>query len=365
MSTTSSTPFYQKFSLSLLGIVLIGALIFIGKSIALPIAFACVFAILLLPVHKWMVKKGMPEVISLLLSIFLALLFFSALIYFLSSQVASFANDLPQIKEKLNHHITTVKGWVSQQFGISAGKQEQAIAEAAEGMKSSGSGMAGNMFMTAAQGLLMIFLLPVYTFLIMYYRRLIRKFFIKVFRDGQRGKVEEVINESQVIIQSYMVGLLIELAIVAVLNAAGFFFLGIQYAIFLAVLAAVLNMIPYIGMLIAAIICMGVTLTTSDNVSDVVWVGVMLTAVQFIDNNLIMPKVVGSKVRINALASIVGVLVGGALGGVGGMFLSIPGVAIMKAVFERVPELEAWGLLLGDDNELGNKKPGRRKTSNK
>jgi predicted PurR-regulated permease PerM len=235
--------------------------------------------------------------------------------------------------------------------------------KAATDMQSSGSGMIGNTFMAAASGLLMLFLLPVYMFLFMYYRKLIRDFLTGVFKDAHRGQVEEVIDESKVIIQSYMVGLLIELAIVTVLNAVGFLVLGIQYAIFLALLAAVLNMIPYIGMLIASIICMGVTLTTSDNVSDIIWVGVMLTVVQFIDNNFIMPYVVGSKVRINALASIIGVLVGGALAGVGGMFLSIPGVAIMKSVFERVPELKPWGLLLGDDQ--GKKKTTRKRAGAK
>ncbi len=54
------------------------------------------------------------------------------------------------------------------------------------------------------------------------------------------------------------------------------------------------------------------------------------------------------KCRINALVSIVGVLVGGAIAGVSGMFLSIPVIAMMKVVFDRVEGLEAWGIFLGD-----------------
>ena len=76
-------------------------------------------------------------------------------------------------------------------------------------------------------------------------------------------------------------------------------------------------------------------------------VGVFLT-VQFIDNNLLVPLVVGSKVRINALVSIVGVLIGGALAGISGMFLSIPAIAILKVIFDRVDGLKPWGILLGD-----------------
>ena len=149
-----------------------------------------------------------------------------------------------------------------------------------------------------------------------------------------------------------MVGLLLEMAIVTILNTTGFLIIGIQYAVFLAVLAAVLNLIPYIGMLVASVICMAVTLTTSDNVADIIWVGVILIAVQFIDNNFIMPYVVSSKVRINALVTIIGVLIGGALAGIPGMFLSIPGIAILKAIFDRVDGLNPWGDLLGDDQKV-------------
>jgi predicted PurR-regulated permease PerM len=209
----------------------------------------------------------------------------------------------------------------------------------------------------------MVVLLPIYTFLIMYYRGLIRKFFMDIFPDRHRKSVEEVMQESKNIVQSYMVGLLIEMAIVTALNATGFLIVGIEYAIFLAVLAAILNMIPYVGMLVATVICVLITLTTSTNLSDMIWVSVTLLVVQFIDNNFLMPYVVSSKVRINALVSIIGVLVGGALAGVSGMFLSIPGIAILKAVFDRVEELKPWGMLMGDDMSMV--KPRRRQRATK
>ena len=117
-------------------------------------------------------------------------------------------------------------------------------------------------------------------------------------------------------------------------------------------LAAIQNMIPYVGILIATLVCMLITLANSNNISDIIWVGVVLTIVQFIDNNFLMPYVVSSKVKINALVSIIGVLVGGALAGVSGMFLSIPGIAIMKAIFDRVDGLQPWGLILGDDKSM-------------
>lgn len=359
MPENTATPFYVKFCLNLLTIVLLGGLIYIGSDILMPLFFAAVLAILLLPVNNWMVKKGFPKVPAMLVSILLALIFIGSVIYFLSSQVASFMGDLPQIKERLNEHWHTVQVWIRKSFHLSYKEQDKAIADATSGMKDSGTSVVGSTLVSAVQVLLYVILLPLYTFLILYYRGLIRKFLVDIFSERHKSSVEEVISESKSIIQGYMVGLLIEMAIVTALNATSFFIIGIEYAIFLAVLVAILNMIPYIGMLVATVICMLITLTTSSNLSDVVWVAVALTIVQFIDNNLLMPYVVSSKVRINALVSIIGVLVGGALAGVSGMFLSIPGVAIMKTIFERVDGLKPWGMLMGDDLSMVNPKKKR------
>lgn len=361
MSTTTM-PFYAKLCLHLISIFILGMLLYAGSSILMPLCFAIVLAMLLLPIVNWFIRKGVPSVLSMLLAILLAGLFAGGIIYFLSSQVASFMNDLPAIKVKLNQHLSTLQQWINDQLNISTKQQEAAVESAKQNMQQSGSSGMGTALMGIASTLVMLILIPIYTFLILYYRKLIHKFLLDVFTDRHRSKVEDVLTESKTIVQGYMVGLLLEMAIVTALNTAGFLVIGIQYAVFLAVLAAVLNLIPYVGMLIASIICMAVTLTTSDNIGDIVWVGVILIAVQFIDNNFIMPYIVSSKVRINALVTIIGVLIGGALAGLSGMFLSIPAIAILKVIFDRVDGLKPWGDLLGDDQStLIKKRKGRVK----
>ena len=354
MSTTS-IPFYVKLCLHLVTIFILGMLIHAGSDILMPVCFAILLAMLLLPFVNWLIRKGIPDVAAMLLAILLAALFVGGIIYFLSSQVASFMNDLPAIKEKLSHHISTLQNWIIDRLNISMKQQDSAVESAKQNMQQGSSGM-GDALLGIANAMVMLVLLPIYTFLILYYRKLIHKFLLDVFADRYRSNVEEVLTESKTIVQGYMVGLMLEMAIVTILNTAGFLIIGIQYAIFLALLAAVLNLIPYIGMLIASVICMAVTLTTSENAADIIWVGVILIAVQFIDNNFIMPYVVSSKVRINALVSIIGVLMGGALAGLSGMFLSIPAIAILKIIFERVEGLKPWGELLGDDQRISTSK---------
>lgn len=354
MSTTS-IPFYVKLCLHLVSIYILGMLIYAGSDILMPLCFAIVLAMLLLPVVNWLIRKGIPGVLSIILAILVAALFADGILYFLSSQVASFMNDLPAIKEKLTHHISTLQSWINDQLNISMKQQASAVESAKQNMQE-GTAQVGTALVGVASVMVMLILLPIYTFLILYYRKLIHKFLLDVFAPRYRPQVEEVLTESETIVQGYMLGLLLEMAIVTILNTAGFLIIGIQYAVFLGLLAAVLNLIPYIGMLIASVICMAVTLTTSDNVGEIVWVGVILIVVQFIDNNFIMPYVVSSKVRINALVTIIGVLVGGALAGLSGMFLSIPAIAILKAIFDRVEGLKPWGELLGDGQTNSSKK---------
>lgn len=352
MIKTDPVPFYKKLCFTLISLTLICLIIYTGENIITPVAYAIVLAILLLPFTNFLEKLKVPKVIASLIAIFTAVIFISIIVYFLSSQISGFVQDIPSIKSHLSDHFHTVQKWVYQKFNFTVREQTKFIDNATDEIKNSGTSVLGQTFLSVTEALLVVVLLPVYTFLILYYRNMIRKFLIAVFKDEHESKVKEVLTESRSIVQGYMMGLIIEMVIVASFNAIGFFMLGIQYAIFLGVLAAILNMIPYIGMLIASIFCMLITLTTSTHISDIIGVAIVLTVVQFIDNNIIMPKVVSSKVKINALISILGVLIGGALAGISGMFLSIPAIAILKVIFDRVEELKPWGILLGDETGI-------------
>lgn len=346
-------PFYFRFSLILLMLLLVAVALYYGSDIIVPFAFSALLAILLIPLNNYLERKKVSRPTAIVVSLGISFLFIFGIIYFLSIQILAFLDDIPIIKERINELIYSLQRWLHQRFGLSMRAQTNYINTA----KVSGSGILGDTFLSITDILLGLILLPIYTFLILYYRDMLKKFMIAIFKDGNRDTVEDVLRESRGVVQNYMVGLLIEMGIVAVINFIGFAIIGIEYAVFLAVFAAILNLIPYIGMLIASIFCCIVTLTTSDNNIDAIWTLVVLWIVQFFDNNIIMPKVVGSKVKINAMITILGVLIGGALCGIPGMFLSIPGIAILKVIFERVDNLKPWGMLLGDD--ITSNQPGK------
>jgi predicted PurR-regulated permease PerM len=365
MEIKNDSPFYLRFGLSMLSLAILSIAIYLGRHIFIPFFFSVLLSVLLLPVIRFLQKKQLSKVLSITLSLVVSLFFIGIIVYFISTQIGHFLEDIPALEKRFNQLLWSAQKWVLENFNIAIRKQNQYISDTAEQMKTESTHLVSRTFVTLTEALSYIIFLPIYTFLLLYHKEMIKRFLIEIFKDGNKEKVREVLVESQLISQQYITGLLIELCIVFLLNTTGFLILGIKYPIFLALISALLNIVPYIGMLIANIFCLIITLMTASDPSYALWVAVVLSSVQIIDNNILMPYIVGSKVKLNALAIIIGVLIAGALAGVAGMFLCIPALAVMKVIFERVDNLKPWAILLGDETTIAeeNKNPIKRTLS--
>lgn len=348
-------PFYIKSTVIIFGLILLTYVLINLRDILVPLSFAMIIAILLNPLVSRFQKKRIPKVLSIILTMLIALIFMLGLFYFLSTQLAQFGESAPLLVKKFNDLLGTFTIWVKNQFGISFEKQAQLLKEAGNSSKA----LVGQTLGTALGILGVVFLIPVYVFLFLWNKTRILNFLYEVFAEENTEKVADILNETKTAIQGYMVGLLIEAGIVAVMNSAALLILDVKYAILFGVIGAILNMIPYIGGIIAIALPVLMATITKDGYSTQLGVIGAYMLIQFIDNNFLVPNIVSSKVQINALVSILVVLLGGALWGVSGMFLSIPIIAIVKIIFDRIEDLKPWGRLLGDDIPLENSK-GRR-----
>ena len=349
--TIRSWPLYAKITCIVILIYLVFYLLFIGQQIITPLGFAFMFSILLRPLEKKLIKWGCPHVLAIIISIGFGILCFAGLVTFLSKQTASFIKDVPAIKANLTHLWDQFQQWMGHTFHLSHEEQQKLIEKAKnETMNDIQPVGTLNVITTSIATLA---LLPVYIFLFLYYRTLLMRFVSELFDPKHSSNVQEVMQEIRYVMQHYITGLLTETSIVGVLNVLGLIFIGAPYALLLGIFAAILNLIPYIGGLIAVVLTALITYSNTGSITKMVWSVGILLVVQMIDNNFLVPRVIASKVKLNALISIVGVLIGGALCGLGGMFLSIPLIAICKVIFDRVPALQPWGKLFGDDIPSG------------
>lgn len=351
MNDFKTVSYSQKLSYQLLMILLIGIFIYLGHGVLVPIYFSILLAILLLPVTSLLKKLYIPDTLANLIAVILALSLIGGVVYFLSSQIAGFLNDIPSIREQLGLHIHTLQNWIVDKLHLSTAEQKVFLENAREGVRNTGGQYIGQTFLTVSETVMLIVLVAIYSFLILCYRQLIRRFLFAVFKSQHKESLTLVLIESKQIIQKYMTGLIIEMAIVATCNSAVLLLIGIKYAIFLGIFAAILNIIPYIGLVAGLLFTVLVTLGNSSSMNDIIWVIVSMEIIHFLDSNFLMTKIVGSKVKINALMTIVGVVIGGTLIGLPGIFLALPTIAILNVIFSQIDSLKPWSILLSDDRE--------------
>ena len=338
-------PFYAKIAFVFISLFALVYTLWVGKIILIPITYAFILAILLNPIVNFLLARKIPKMIAIGIVVLLAFSLFSAILYVLILQSASFSALIPEIKIKFSEISTRVLDWVSAITNIESADISAWILR--NGYSQLGGIASGKNLSMAGQLAATTFLIPVYLCMILYFKPLFIEFIRRLFDIRHHRALEEVLESTKKIIQSYLVGLSFELVIVATLNSIGLYILGIEYAILIGVLGAILNLIPYLGGILGVLVFMVVALVTKTP-AHMVYVMAMYSFIQLIDNNVIVPRVVASRVQINAFVSIIVVLVGGAIWGITGMFLSIPVIAIIKVIFDHIDGLKPWGYLLGD-----------------
>jgi predicted PurR-regulated permease PerM len=341
-------PFYAKASLLIIGLYVFISILYIAQNIIVPLVFSVIIAIVLHPVVNFFVRLKMNRVIAIVITISLTTLIIAAFCAFLFSQASQFSESWPILVDKFSGVLNDTTKWVSGYFDINPGKIHAWITKTKGELLHISNEAIGQTIITVGTGVMILFLVPVYVFIILYYHRLLIEFIHRVFGSSDQKQVSEIVTQTKTVVQRYLVGLIIEAAIVATLNTIALLALGIEYAFLLGIIGALVNVIPYIGGIVAVALPMMVALATKSTAWYALYVMVIYYIIQLIDNNYIVPIIVSSKVKINALFSIIVVFAGNSLWGISGMFLSIPLLAIVKLIFDHIEPLKPWGFLLGD-----------------
>lgn len=341
-------PLSLKIPIFIVGLVAFIFMLHIGKGIILPIIFAVLIAIILHPFVNLITRFKIHRIVAISITLLLSLIVIAGFGTFLYSQFISLSDSLPQFIEKGTLIFNESNEWATSSFDLSPEKINEWIDKLKGNVINNSGEKIGRTIINLGSLLGALFLIPVYVFLLLFYQPLLIEFIRRLFGKDNLPEVNKIISQVKTLIQSYLVGLSIQVAIIATLYTIGLLFLGIQYALVLAILGALLNLIPYLGAILAAMMPMFVAFATKSSQWSIFFVLGLYIIVQAIDNNFIVPKVVASKVKINVLVSIFVVIAFGSLWGIAGMFLSIPLTAIIKLIFDHIEPLKPWGFLLGD-----------------
>ncbi len=341
-------PFFAKASLFFIGLYALISMLYIGQGIIVPFVFAVIISIVLHPVVNFFVDKKINRILAIFITLILTILVIATLGVFIFSQAMGFSESWPKMIEKFTEIFNQTINLASGYFDISPEKINAWITKSESELISNSSSTIGQTLVNVGNGLVVLFIIPVYIFMLLFYHPLLIEFFRRVFGANNRNEVSQIISQIKTVIQRYLTGLAIEFVIMATLNSVSLLVLGIQYAILIGIIGALVNVIPYIGGIVSVSLPMIIALATKTSPWFAFYVLAIYWVIQMIDNHYIIPFIVASKVKINALISILAVLVFGALWGLPGMFLSIPLTAIIKVIFDHTEPLKSLGFLLGD-----------------
>lgn len=359
-----SQPFNIKLAVVLFSIICLGYLAILGQTLLAPLLTSFLLALLLLPManfleQKWRFKRSLASIVSVVLMIAVI----TGILYFLANQLTDLWQDWPLLKKQGETSFHDLQHWIYGTFGVNTQRQIEYVKDSASSALATSASVVAATLMTLSSTLLFLSFLLLFTFFILNYRKVLFTFLTSVFEEQHTEKVGEIVRKIQYIIKKYITGLFLQMFIVTVLMMGVLSLLGVKYAVLLGLISGIFNIIPYIGIFTALLISVLITFATA-GAGKVLLVVIAFVAVHAVDGNILMPLVVGSKVKINALFAFIGIVVGEMIWGISGMFLCIPYLAMLKIIFDRVESLQPWGILLGGEEKPQKKRKVYRITKN-
>ena len=341
-------PFWLKAPIILLGLYLLVLIMSYGRFILMPLAFAALFSMLLSPVIKRFESWRMNRAVSIILALSIILILLSVFVTFITLQIIQFSDSLADVADKFKSTSYGGLHFIEGITGISEERQTEYIKNGLRNLFETGGEFMSSMAEATMGTLIFMGLLPIFIFFMLYYKEMYKTFLEKTFENSHNSDIHIVVKRVQRVTQNYLVGLFTVIGIMALLNAIGLLIIGLDYAIFFAVFASFLTIIPFVGSILGMLPAVLYAFLFGGSLWLPVLVISVFTIVQIIESSFLTPKIVGSRVSINPFVAIIVLLVGAELWGIAGMILFIPLLGIIRVGVSQVRELKPYGYLLGN-----------------
>jgi predicted PurR-regulated permease PerM len=324
-----------------------------GAQLLVPLTWAFLFSFVMMPLCERLERK-----LSRSASAIIATLVFCAvsglIMFWLIYQAVSILQNEPvlfdKVKGGVDKLISSIEGFldipvIAAESPITEKNFRDIVGFFARGVSSMG------------ENLVTVTLIPMYLFFILNYRGLWTRFFAARFQGELQAELEAFASKSQESIRNYLLGTVILTAVSAAMSFLILLAFGVSYAFFFGVFISMLNLIPYIGNLLAFAVVLLFAWVTKDSGLTVLFIGVALYAANMIQENFLRPKLVGDKMEMNAMMVFSAVVVGGMIWGFSGMVLFIPLLGILQALLNSHPAWKPFAIFFEPDEKQKLVKP--------
>lgn len=335
-------------SISLIGFIfLVVAGLYYGSNFLIPIAISALLTLLLIPIANFLEKMGIHRLIASFICVLLMLFIFGGLVYIVTWQASGISDNLQEIILRIQKLILKLQEFLAETIGISAESQKIWFNKQSASGPSEAIVLAGSMLSFLMGILIKSILVLVYLFLFLSSRSHLKKFILMLVPHSEMKETERMISDAGKVSQKYLSGLGMMIVMLWVMYGIGFSIIGVESALFFAVLCGILEIVPFIGNLTGT--SLTILMVISQGGSNSMIVGVFFTymLIQFIQTYILEPLVVGSEVNINPLFTILILVFMEIIWGIPGMIMAIPMLGIVKIICDHIAPLKPYAFLIG------------------
>jgi predicted PurR-regulated permease PerM len=331
----------------MLAIVLFFYILITARLFLYPVALAVLFAYLLYPLANYLEKHRIPRILAILVSLILFFSILTGALLILYKRLGVFVSDLPNFRVKALSNIDILQDKIGEVFGISDFRLVDFLRARVAQLFDQSSNFINRAFTTTTGTLFRLAILPVFIFMLLFYRTKYAYFILKLVRQEKRLLTIRILREVSKVTSRYMGGIFTVILILCFLNSAGLILIDLKYPIVFGLIAAFFNFIPFFGTIIGYSLPFVFALLTGDSPNLALRVLVVFLIVQFTEHNILSPNIIGSYVQLNPFIIILGIIAGGLVWGLPGMFIVVPVLAAFRIIFVNVDSLKPYGYLLG------------------
>lgn len=348
----------------------------LSTAFLVPIVFASLLTLICTPlsrkIERFGISRGLASFSCVILSIVAFLMFF----WIISAQISNISERWPEAKKALKPKLESAQEFISEKTGISTQEQmemiygssnkenptqstsEQIEEDPSEILTQDAKKKIGLIVMDFFGFLGSAMLTFIYLFFMLFYRRKVKLSILRFFDPDKRKQSKEVMEQAIQLAVNFLVGRLTLILFLAIIYSAGMMIAGVENAILISAIAAVLSLIPYLGVVIGYVLAITMTVFSGAQTWALIVVSFTYGLAQFIESYILEPYVVGDKVDLNPLVTILVVVLGSSVWGVAGMILSIPVAGILKIIFDASDALKPLGYALGEEDTNDSNKQG-------
>ena len=295
----------------------------------------------------------MPKGLAVFVCFLGLLLLLFILISIFGFKISELLNDIAVLKQKCIEITTQIQKYIFKTLNLSIDEQYKILEKEHPSYANVMQIMIGSITSFLSSFILVL----VYFVFLLYYRNHIKNFLIQLTAKSQQAEMQEIIQKVTSVSQQYLLGLSKMIFILWIMYGLGFSIIGVENAIFFAILCGLLEIVPFVGNITGTIVTVLVAAIHGANFELLGGIVIVYAIVQLIQGWILEPLILGPQVKINSLFTIIALVLGELLWGIPGIILAIPLTAMFKIVCDHIESLKPYGYLIGEiessKNEIG------------